>query len=194
MKSVLLSIKPNWCKLIWSGMKTVELRKTRPKLKPPFKVYIYCTEAESWEMCFPRTGLRQMNGRIIGEFVCRKIDTLVHVGSMGSREPLQLNILTTDGWYKSADKLLQTACMSEATAEKYLKGRNGYGWHISDLEIYDEPVKLKDFWGKRPCKLGGDCQNCLQWYLDRAKCDEIIECISRPPQDWCYAVEKVVLG
>ena len=45
MKAVLISIKPNWCKLIWSGMKTVEVRKTRPKLETPFKVYIYCTGA-----------------------------------------------------------------------------------------------------------------------------------------------------
>ena len=43
MKAVLISIKPNWCKLIWSGMKTVEVRKTRPKLETPFKAYIYCT-------------------------------------------------------------------------------------------------------------------------------------------------------
>nr|DAJ13711.1 MAG TPA: activating signal cointegrator [Siphoviridae sp. ctXG577] len=33
MKTVLLSIRPNWCKLILSGMKTVEVRKNRPKLK-----------------------------------------------------------------------------------------------------------------------------------------------------------------
>ncbi len=31
-KAVLLSIRPNWCKLIWSGMKTLEVRRTRPKL------------------------------------------------------------------------------------------------------------------------------------------------------------------
>ena len=40
-KAVLLSVRPNWCKLIWAGMKTVEVRKTCPKLETPFKVYIY---------------------------------------------------------------------------------------------------------------------------------------------------------
>lgn len=49
MKAVLISIKPNWCKLIWSGMKTVEVRKTRPKLETPFRVYVYCTLAASKE-------------------------------------------------------------------------------------------------------------------------------------------------
>lgn len=35
MKSVLLSIKPKNCVLIANGIKTVEVRKTRPKLKTP---------------------------------------------------------------------------------------------------------------------------------------------------------------
>ena len=44
MKSVLISIKPKYCELIASGKKTVEIRKTRPKIEPPFKCYIYCTK------------------------------------------------------------------------------------------------------------------------------------------------------
>lgn len=43
MKSVLISIKPKWCELIASGKKTVEVRKTRPKIETPFKCYIYQT-------------------------------------------------------------------------------------------------------------------------------------------------------
>lgn len=44
MKCVLISIKPKWCELIANGTKTVEVRKTKPKLIPPFKCYIYCTK------------------------------------------------------------------------------------------------------------------------------------------------------
>lgn len=44
-KAVLLSIRPEWCSRIFSGLKTVEIRKTRPvSLKEPFKCYIYCTK------------------------------------------------------------------------------------------------------------------------------------------------------
>ena len=43
-KAVLMSAKPEWCKKILSREKTVEVRKTRPKLETPFKVYIYCTK------------------------------------------------------------------------------------------------------------------------------------------------------
>ncbi len=44
MKAILMSIKPKWCKLIFSGEKTIEVRKTAPKLETPFKVYVYCTK------------------------------------------------------------------------------------------------------------------------------------------------------
>ena len=43
MKSVMLSIRPKWCEMIASGEKTIEVRKTKPKLETPFKCYIYCT-------------------------------------------------------------------------------------------------------------------------------------------------------
>lgn len=42
-KSVLISIRPKWCEKITSGEKTIEVRKTRPKLDTPFRCYIYCT-------------------------------------------------------------------------------------------------------------------------------------------------------
>ena len=46
-KAVMLSIRPKWCEKIASGEKTIEVRKTRPKLDTPFKVYIYCTQSGS---------------------------------------------------------------------------------------------------------------------------------------------------
>ena len=47
MKSVMISIQPKWCELIASGKKTVEVRKTRPKIDVPFKCYIYCTQGKT---------------------------------------------------------------------------------------------------------------------------------------------------
>ena len=44
MKAVLISIQPKWCELIASGKKTVEVRKTKPKIETPFKCYIYMTD------------------------------------------------------------------------------------------------------------------------------------------------------
>lgn len=185
MKAVLMSIKPNWCKLIWSGMKNVEVRKTCPKIETPFKVYIYCTEAGSWWQRFPKTGLQQMNGRFIGTFVCDKIDRMTHIGTTSNEKSYELYVETSDSEYEYADELLQAACLTKAEAEKYLKGSDGYGWHISDLKIWNEPVKLKDFWGMKPCKHGGDCCTCLQWDSLKEDCCAS-RYISRPPQSWCY--------
>lgn len=38
-KAVLISIRPKWCEKIINGDKTIEVRKTRPKLDTPFKCY-----------------------------------------------------------------------------------------------------------------------------------------------------------
>lgn len=61
-KAVLISIQPKWCELIANGQKTIEVRRTRPKIDTPFKCYIYCTHPV---------------GKVIGEFVCDYIDDCV---------------------------------------------------------------------------------------------------------------------
>lgn len=89
--------------------------------------------------------LARKKGRVIGEFTCKKITGLTHVGKTGSWEPECLNVMAPGSYYKPADELLKAACMSKEAAEKYLKGRDGYGWHISDLKIYDKPRDLDEF-------------------------------------------------
>lgn len=71
MKSVLISIKPQWCELIFSGKKTVEVRKTRPKSETPFKVHIYCTKDKHGWFHFGKK--ERLDGKVIGEFVCDKV-------------------------------------------------------------------------------------------------------------------------
>lgn len=181
MKSVLLSIRPEWCNLIIRGQKTLEVRRTRPKLETPFRVYIYCTGHDGWVMKLPKAGVQKMDSRVIGEFTCDKIDKLVHVGTM-----MDINILTLDGWYKPADALLQAACLTEAQAEKYLKGGDGYGWHISNFKLYKKPVKLKDFWAIQPCTHRGDCCTCRRWDAEKLICRGEAFGIERPPQSWYY--------
>ncbi len=90
MKAVLMSIKPKYCELIANGKKTVEVRKTKPKLETPFKVYIYCTASNIHEClmvnkngakliyaCNYKTAIpfggNIANGKVIGEFVCDSI-------------------------------------------------------------------------------------------------------------------------
>ena len=44
MKAVLMSIRPQWCEKIFSGSKTIEVRKSCPSIPTPFKVYVYQTK------------------------------------------------------------------------------------------------------------------------------------------------------
>ena len=78
MKAILMSIKPKWCEKIFSGEKTVEVRKTAPKLKPPFKVYVYQTKYRLCNKFINEVLNTVYDGcKVIGEFVCDKIDELV---------------------------------------------------------------------------------------------------------------------
>ena len=93
-KAVLLSVQPKWCALIANGKKTVEVRKTRPKIETPFKCYIYQIKSKDklldvmkdgddnygtiyhGKPVFIKTLSPYSNGneqKVIGEFICDSI-------------------------------------------------------------------------------------------------------------------------
>lgn len=144
-KAVMISIKPQWCELISKKQKTIEVRKTKPKLKTPFKCYIYETKG-----LYRGNGgcLFQGLGKVIGEFVCDYIEEYLFVKS----------------------KI--TGC----------NGKTLYGWHISDLVIYDKPKNLYEF-----SKYDNTYDNAFGWaFDDRQKNVQL----TRPPQSWCYVEVK----
>ena len=192
--SVMISIKPKWCELIASGRKTIEVRKSRPKLEAPFKCYIYCTKADQRLIDIIRDGdenygeiyhgkpvfiktekgsVCDMYGKrqkVIGEFVCDYILEITP-DTYGHHE------------YFISDDDLNASCLTTNDLWEYGSGKKLYGWHISDLVIYDEPKKLGEF-----LRINREC-----WYADlglaKRDCLECknVECfVSRPPQSWCY--------
>ena len=166
-KAVLISIQPQWCGRIASGIKTVEVRKARPKLEAPFKCYIYCTKFKYGEiLCFPQ----YKTGKVIGEFVCDRIlDICIEISNPDD----------------SPGYLFPGTWLTDKEIMQYLgNGKTGYGWHISDLRIYDKPKELSEFkpWN-RECEHGD---------LGRAipECKSCHDCkVKRPPQSWCYVEE-----
>ena len=136
-KAVMISIKPQWCGKIASGEKTLEIRKTQPMMKPPFRCYIYCTKdrhVSFWagkrysysddhsHNLFDKCG----NGMVIGEFIC--------------------DAIYVDKSYGHDSITCEMACMSVAEAAAYCLNAIMYAWHISDLKIYDEPKPLYEFY------------------------------------------------
>lgn len=184
MKSVLISIQPKWCELIASGKKTVEVRKTCPKLETPFKCYIYCSTDKKPKMfgCYDKEkkrvgrvypcnvnaanqmGLQIISGKVIGEFVCDSIEKYLD-------------------FYNAFVLCGESMCLTYDELQNYCANGVIYGWHISDLKIYDNPKELGEFKGL--CKYPErDCGCCPYFDYTEFDCKERI--LTRPPQSWCY--------
>lgn len=179
-KAVLISIRPEWCKLIANGKKTIEVRKTRPKLETPFKCYIYCTKGKPLLYCRPSQCIG--NGLIIGEFVCDSIFPLSFYASDAS-------FFDTEPSFP-----VPGTCLTDKEIADYLgNGKTIHGWHISDLMIYDEPKKLDEFM-KKPCDFAASCGACV--HAVRVDINGFagvpVDCefsVQRPPQSYCYVEE-----
>ena len=174
MKSVLISIQPKWCELIANGKKTVEVRKTKPKLETPFKVYIYMTK--SYDTLFGYGKPKKLcvdGGKVIGEFICDKI---------------------TDCRDIHGQAFFTLSCMSLKEWMKYTEGHKGavLAWYISNLVIYDKPRKLGEFITPTDCNsiVAKDmmCNTCC---LSSRFCSKKPKRITRPPQSWCYVESEV---
>lgn len=179
-KAVMISIRPKWCEKICRGEKTIEVRKTRPKLETPFKCYIYRTKGTVPHIINDKWVQMEVGGTIIAEFTCDRIYELA---------PLN----------HAPDDVEQQACLTREEIVRYLKGV-GYGWHISDLKIYDPLKALNKF--SPVCRYKDDDKSCPS---RRVACSyqkydynpdgsiNLVECgrtLERPPQSWCYVEEQ----
>ena len=148
MKSVLISIQPQWAEKIAKGEKTIEVRKTEPKCEVPFKCYIYCTKSRDNEI-YKRYKVDDIkSGKVIGEFVCDKVFLLHPYTYDGGNADLERRklIQTFEGSSKE-NEILAATCLTQDEMFDYIgAGNYGYGWHISDLKIYDKPLALDDFY------------------------------------------------
>lgn len=189
MKAVLLSIRPEWCRKIVSGEKTIEIRKTRPKLKTPFKCYIYETCEYVPAYVQSHYAGRRKPGKVIGEFVCDEIREITTV----FRNERGEIITKCDGNIWDRQQLPYYSCISAKEICRYLGGivKSGYGWHITALAIYDRARKLHEF--NRCEHTGKDSEACRHCRYGPLHPQEKSYCIGKPiyspPQSWCYVEE-----
>ena len=180
--AVLLSVRPEWCRKIFLGEKAMEIRKTRPRLETPFKVYIYCTLATSkefrlddrnWDVsATDRYIWPDKRGRVIAEFTCDRVYEIAPFN-------------------RAPDDLEAKACMDLDQIWEYTHGK-GYAWHITELKTYKTPLDLAAFHLR--------CENALRWcnnggcamHIERPAngncCGNYGLQLNRPPQSWCYVV------
>lgn len=192
MKTVMLSVNPGWIQKIFDGKKKIEVRKTAPK-EVPFKALIYCTKGgnlalyknpNDGEFFLDKHGWRggeyedrYLSGKVVGEFVCDRVDEF-------------WSWLDDKGFGYTRTAFYKKTRVPYDDLKKYIGyGRKRfYGWHISNLKIYDKPKELSEFCVTRKCtscKSGYESSACAY----EGKCVVSIP-LKRPPQSWCRVEEK----
>ena len=181
-KAVLIGIRPGWCQKIMTGRKTIEVRKTRPKMDTPFKCYIYCTKPEEKLLTImkdgdenygetyhgkqvfiktekaPTTSLWDKRQKVIGEFLCDEI----------------INI---NGAERIPSDAARPTCLEPAELHRYLGVATGFGWRISNLKIYDTPRELREFYA-----VPNEVEVALKVKPKP---------VTRQPQSWRYVEEQI---
>ena len=182
--NVLASIHPQYCVPIADKRKQVEIRKTKPKITVPFKVYIYETKGRMTLKAKAMTPWRNGNtltdfyicegrGKVIGEFVCDAIYTF----------EFENGGFLVNGDIATTQNVQAMSCLSDYEFRRYAGEKTVYGWHISNLVIYDEPKGLSEFY-----RHDNTYDNAFGYaFEDRKKSIPL----KRPPQSWCYLAEVV---
>lgn len=162
-KSILISIRPEHVYDILNGSKTLELRKSVPKDFVGW-VYVYVTKAKP-ELLYALGGCGD-NGScssscyILNDYLSNEE---VEIGIKNGDILLNGKVVARF-WFDDYDdvsikyridknqieRVIEQACISYEDFDKYVGDReNIYGWHIKNLEIFDEPMALSDFYGEQ---------------------------------------------
>ena len=198
MKAIMKSVSPRICEKVANGDCSILVSKTAPKCEVPFKCYIYMTATKErfylWEYAtsYENSKGEILDGsqKVIGDFVCDKIIEWQY------DKCHQYYVEYPDDCTSYFPYL---KCHSEATGlkcsalENYGKGKPLYGWHISDLKIYDKPKELREFYTID--ESGNDC--CIACVHHETSIEEM-PCrtctgerryLYRAPQSRCYVEE-----
>lgn len=113
-----------------------------------------------------------VNGKVVAKF------TLKRVEEFGIGNPYE----------EHTRALLNEACVTIAEARRYAGGKHPYylchnslyAWHISDLEVFDEPKELSDFFSL-PETYHHDHESMVEHY-ERKEARRL----KRAPQSWSY--------
>lgn len=134
-----------------------------------------------------------LNGKVIGCFVCNHITKI---------EVLSGGLWTGGSPNGDCVSVVERSALSPLEIKEYANGKEiVYGWHISDLKIYDEPKELSEFYNLCDESLTdretAKCKQCI-YHRDKNEMSLVNEqnCVCdgakyliRPPQSWYYVEE-----
>jgi predicted transcriptional regulator len=132
---------------------------------------------------------RKLNGKIVAKFMLNKVDKINNCGSC-------FEIANESYAYTNA--IGNRSCLEFNDMKKYLNNRNGYAWHIDNLEFFNEPMKLREF--KYECLKGekNRCDGCDFYYFNQNESvgteeECLCDCmprLTRPFPSWGYAYKE----
>ena len=193
MKSIITSVSPYLCGKIASGDCNILVKKSTPK-EVPFRAYIYCTKTKNkWSLCDYEGAYQNSEGEIvyaqqhvIGEFICDRVYNIDYLPKEYEGNPSQFS-----------EFICNNSCLSFEQIIEYKKGKTIYGWHITDLKLYDKPKKLNEF--RKPldnvyCSYYRDhCEEgCVGFGSTDYVCNDYWNWekgLTCPPRSWQYAEE-----
>ena len=181
---ILASIKPYYYYLIAEEKKKIEVRKTALKNLPQDIVF-YMSKDEKSFVKIPKRfqeKYRKHFGKIGMRVVCDEVEEF-HEWELSPQGKF------ADFERERLENFLTAACLSEEEVVRYRENlpyfKPLYGWHISDLKIYDKPKPIMQFYKPCPIKIK-NCPVCELYSTYTGCC---MNNIDRPPQSYMFVEE-----
>lgn len=185
---ILASLKPYYYYLIGEKIKTLEIRKSDLKNLPQ-DILFYMSKDEKSFAKIPKEfqeKYRKHFGKVGIEFICDKSICLDYYPQEYTGMP-----------GKFSEMICKESCLSYDEIMAYKKEKLAYGWHISNLKVYDKPKKLSKF--RKPldsvyCSYFKDyCEEgCVGFGSTDYVCNDYWNWgkgLSRPPQSYMFVEE-----
>lgn len=189
MKAIMISIKPKWCAKIMNSNKTIEVRKSKALASAIQKlinengyvdIYVYCSKGKPY--------IAHATHLITGKYACIYDDDVSYEEhNLNGKVAFKFRCYKVEEIRFDDKEVQRKACLTEDELFDYLfvnepyheDMKNGYAIHISDLEIFDRPKELNEFYySKEPKK---ELNIPKGWK----------QIITKAPQNFCYVeVEK----
>ena len=181
---ILASLKPYYYYLIAEEKKKIEVRKTALKNLPQ-DIAFYMSKDEKSFAKIPKEfqeKYRKHFGKIGMRVVCDEVEEF-HEWELSPQGKF------ADFERERLENFLTAACLSEEEVVRYRENlpyfKPLYGWHISDLKIYDKPKPIMQFYKPCPIKIK-NCPVCELYSTYTGCC---MNNIDRPPQSYMFVEE-----
>ena len=170
---ILASLKPYYYYLIGERKKTIEVRKSALKNLPQ-DIAFYMSKDEKSFAKIPKEfqeKYRKHFGKVGMRVICDKV--------------YEYTFSHYEAEYRVTHVEQEAMCLNQPELIQYGKGATLYGWHISDLKIYDKPKPIMQFYKPCPIKIK-NCPGCELYSTYMGCC---MNNIDRPPQSYMFVEE-----